>query len=187
MTVAVIYGGTRANGNTEFLAEQVVQGLPVERIYLRDYTIRPIEDLRHAEQGFQPIDDDYEAIMDRVLKHDTLLFATPIYWYGMSGLMKNFIDRWSQTLRDARRPHFREMMAAKTGYVIAVGGDDPLLKGLPLVQQFQHIFGFFGTRYGGYILGEGNRPGDIAHDQRALLQAEQLRQKLLKNPSQPLL
>ncbi|HZG16422.1 MAG TPA: flavodoxin family protein [Candidatus Bathyarchaeia archaeon] len=178
MSVAVIYGGTRANGNTEYLAEQAVKGLEVERIYLRDYTISPIEDLRHTEQGFHKIDDDYDEVIDRVLAHDIIIYATPIYWYGMSGLMKNFIDRWSQTLRDEKRPHFREKMAAKTAYVIAVGGDDPFLKGLPLVQQFQHIFGFFGTRYGGYILGEGNRPGDIKKDQEALLLAEQLREKL---------
>jgi len=178
MSVAVIYGGTRANGNTEYLAEQAVKGLEVERIDLRDYTISPIEDLRHTDEGFHPIDDDYEAVLDRVLAHDTIIYATPIYWYGMSGLMKNFIDRWSQSLRDEKRPHFREMMAAKTAYVIAVGGDAPFLKGLPLVQQFQHIFGFFGTRYGGYILGEGNRPGDIKKDQEALLLAERLREKL---------
>jgi len=178
MSVAVIYGGTRVNGNTEYLAEQAVKGLEVERIYLRDYTIFPIEDLRHTEQGFHKIDDDYDEVIDRVLAHDIIIYATPIYWYGMSGLMKNFIDRWSQTLRDEKRPHFREKMAAKTAYVIAVGGDDPSLKGLPLVQQFQHIFSFFGTRYGGYILGEGNRPGDIKKDQEALLLAEQLREKL---------
>ncbi|WP_134682756.1 flavodoxin family protein [Brevibacillus migulae] len=179
MSIAVIYGGTRPNGNTEYLAERAVKGLEAERIILKDYTIRPIEDLRHSEQGFQPVDDDYEAVIDRMLAHDTIIFATPIYWYGMSGLMKNFIDRWSQTLRDEKRPHFREKMAAKTAYVIAVGGDDDShLKGLPLIQQFQHIFGFFGTRYDGYILGKGNRPGDVRKDQRALLLAEQLREKL---------
>lgn len=147
---------------------------------MKEYTIRPIEDMRHDEQGFTEIDDDYTAVLDRMLAHDILIFATPIYWYGMSGHMKNFIDRWSQTLRDAKRPHFREMMTNKTAFVVAVGGDEPYLKGLPLVQQFQHIFGFMGTEYGGYILGEGNRPGDILNDQIALHAADQLRSKLLQ-------
>lgn len=180
MSVAVIYGGARPNGNTELLAERAVYGLDAERIHLKDYTIRPIEDLRHDERGFGDVDDDYEAVLDRMLAHDVLVFATPIYWYGMSGHMKNFIDRWSQTLRDQKRPSFREMMKNKTAYVIAVGGDEPYLKGLPLIQQFQYIFEFFGTPYGGYVLGQGNRPGDAANDQQALLVADQMREKLLR-------
>jgi multimeric flavodoxin WrbA len=181
MSIAVIYGGTRANGNTEILAERAIQGVTVDKIYLRDYRIQPIEDLRHTSQGFQEIGDDYSAIIDRVLENGTLLFVTPIYWYGMSGLMKNFIDRWSQTLRDSKRPHFKESMAAKTAYVITAGGDEPLLKGLPLIQQFQHIFDYFGTTFAGYIIGKGNRPGDIADDREALLLADQLRSKLLQD------
>ncbi|RUS45113.1 flavodoxin family protein [Cohnella sp. AR92] len=172
MRIAVIYGGTRANGNTELLAERVVAGLQADRIHLKDYTVYPIEDLRHAEGGFQEVGDDYSALIDRVLQNDILVFATPIYWYGMSGSMKNFVDRWSQTLRDADRPRFRERMSEMTAYVVAVGGDRPRLKGLPLALQFQHIFDFFGARYAGYLLGEGNRPGEILDDEEALRKAE---------------
>ncbi|WP_040949453.1 flavodoxin family protein [Gorillibacterium massiliense] len=177
MKIAVIYGGTRRGGNTELLAEAAVAGLNAERIFLMDHTIRPIEDLRHSEGGFHDVDDDYNAIIDHVMEHDILLFATPIYWYGMSGLMKNFIDRWSQTLRDANRPSFREQLKGKMAYVVAVGGDQPRLKGLPLVLQFQHIFDFFGTSYGGYILGEGHRPGDVKMDTQAIREAELMNAK----------
>ncbi|MBB3113973.1 multimeric flavodoxin WrbA [Paenibacillus phyllosphaerae] len=174
MKIAIVYGGTRAHGNTEMLTEQAVKDLHVDRIFLKEYRIQPIEDLRHTEEGFHDIDDDYNSVIDRVLEADVLVFATPIYWYGMSGFMKNFVDRWSQTLRDSNRPRFREQMKGKTGYVIAVGGDQPLLKGLPLVLQFQHIFEFFGTQYGGYVLGEGNRPGAILEDREAMRKAELL-------------
>lgn len=62
----------------------------------------------------------------------------------MSGTMKLFIDRWSQTLKDANYPDFKDVMSSKKAYVIAVGGDSPLLKGLPLIEQFQYIFDFLG-------------------------------------------
>ncbi|SEU02171.1 flavodoxin family protein [Paenibacillus sp. NFR01] len=178
MKIAVIYGGTRENGNTEQLAELALRGLDVERIKLKDYKVEVIEDLRHSESGFYDRGDDYNALIDRMVACDILVFATPIYWYGMSGLMKNFIDRWSQTLRDAERPHFREQMKNKTGYVIAVGGNKPLIKGLPLVLQFQHIFEFFGATYGGYILGEGHHPGAVLEDREALRKAELLNAEL---------
>ncbi|NRD77120.1 flavodoxin family protein [Bacillus sp. BRMEA1] len=178
MTIAVIYGGTRQNGNHELLTERAVQGIVTEEIYLRDHTILPIEDMRHSPEGFQDRSDDYNTIIDRILPHDILVFSTPIYWYSMSGTMKNFIDRWSQTLRDAKYPDFKNKMASKKAFVIAVGGDDPAMKGLPMIQQFKYIFDFMGIEFGGYILGEGNKPGDVLQDQEALFAASQLNLKL---------
>lgn len=179
MTIAVIYGGTRQDGNTEILTEQAIQGLSVERIHLKDYEIKPIEDLRHSSDGFQEINDDYNTIIDHILPHDILIFATPIYWFSMSGTMKNFIDRWSQTLKDANYPDFKTIMSSKKAYVIAVGGDTPSLKGLPLIQQFQYIFHFIGTTFDGYILAKGNRPGEIHQDKEAFGSAELMNKKLI--------
>ena len=178
MNIAVLYGGNRPNGNTETLTKKAIQGLVVEEIYLKDYLIRPIVDKRHAEEGFPEINDDYDSIIDRILQHDILIFSTPIYWYSMTGTMKNFLDRWSQTLKDAKYPDFKKQMSQKSAYVIAVGGDDPYMKGLPMIQQFQHIFDFIGTSFDGYIIGEGNKPGEIVQDMKALYAADQLREKL---------
>ena len=178
MSIAVIYGGTRHNGNTEILTELAVQGLAAEKIYLRDYEIKSIEDQRHAPEGFQDINDDYNSIIDRILPHDILIFSTPIYWYSMSGTMKNFVDRWSQTLRDSKYPDFKAKMSLKKAFVIAVGGDDPYLKGLPLIQQFHYIFDFMGISFEGYLLGEGNKPGDIFQDAQAISAAGHLQKNI---------
>jgi len=178
MSIAVLYGGNRPNGNTETLTKKAIQGLVVEEIYLKDYLIQPIMDKRHAEEGFPEINDDYDSIIDRILQYDILIFSTPIYWYSMTGTMKNFVDRWSQTLKDAKYPDFKKQMSQKSAYVIAVGGDDPYMKGLPMIQQFQYIFDFIGTSFAGYIIGEGNKPGEIVQDMKALYAAEQLREKL---------
>jgi multimeric flavodoxin WrbA len=181
MSIAVIYGGTRPNGNSEILTERVIQGIATEKIYLRDFNIQPIIDMRHSKEGFQERNDDYNSIIDRILPHDILIFSTPIYWYSMSGTMKNFIDRWSQTLRDPKYPDFKSKMASKKAFVIAVGGDDPYIKGLPLIQQFQYIFDFMGIEFAGYILGNGNKPGEVLQDKVALFAATQMRNKLTEN------
>ncbi len=178
MSIAVIYGGARQNGNTEQLTEYVIEGLQSEKFYLRDYHILPIDDQRHSERGFQDLGDDYNSVIKRVMAHDVLIFATPIYWYTMSGLMKNFVDRWTETLRDSEFPQFRQEMGSKKAFLIAVGGDEPHMKGLPLVLSFQHIMGYFGGKLDGYILGKGSKPGEILHDNAALTAAEQLRKKL---------
>ncbi|MET3290275.1 flavodoxin family protein [Brevibacillus fluminis] len=175
--VLVLYGSSRENGNSEKLADRVVEGLGATKIYLREHAITPIHDKRHTEEGFQPVDDDYDSIVHQMLAHDVIIFATPVYWYGMSGIMKNFIDRWSQSLRD-RSLSFKEKMGHKTAYVVMTGYDQAKLKGLPLVQQFQHIFEFVTTTYGGYIIGEGNKPDDILVDESALFEADKLNRRL---------
>ncbi len=175
--VLVLYGSSREGGNTEALTEVVVDGIASTKIHFRQKRILPIDDRRHTADGFQPVDDDYDAIVQDVLNHDILLFATPIYWYGMSGIMKDFVDRWSQSLRD-KRYRFKEELGKKQAYVIMTGGDQPRLKGLPLVQQFKYIFDFVSLPFAGYIIGEANKPGDILTDSRALFEARQLNEVL---------
>ena len=178
MKILVLNGSSREQGNTEWLTHTVLRDLPHTVIHLREKHIQQINDKRHTAEGFQPVDDDFDEVITQVLHHDLLIFATPLYWYGMSGIMKNFVDRWSQALRDSRY-QFKTDMARKEAYLVIVGGDNPRIKALPLVQQFQYIFGFVSTPFGGYVIGEGNKPGDVANDERAMLEAEAMYKQLV--------
>lgn len=177
MKILALYGSSRQNGNSEKLAEAALDELEITHLYLRDRNIQPIVDQRHEEGGFQPIDDDYDVTIEQVLEHDTLVFVTPLYWYGMSGAMKDFVDRWSQSLRDTRY-NFKEKMSKKKAYVIVTGGDNPRIKALPLIQQFQYIFEFMGMEFAGYVIGKGSQPDDILKDKRALEDAAILNEQL---------
>lgn len=97
--------------------------------------------------------------------------------YGMSDIMKNFIDRWSQSLR-LPAYDFKDALSRKQAYVVMAGGDNPKLKGLPLIQQFAYIFDFVGIPLAGYIIGERNKPGDVLSDTAAIFQAQELNNKL---------
>jgi multimeric flavodoxin WrbA len=177
MKILALYGSSRENGNSELLTDRALKDLEATRIYLRTKTILPVVDGRHSPKGFEPVHDDYDEIIAQVMAHDVLLFATPLYWYGMSGLMKNFIDRWSQSLRDERYD-FKASMKGKRVFVIVTGGDSVKIKGLPLIQQFQHIFDFMSMPFSGYILGRGNKPGDVLKDEEAMHEADLLNQYL---------
>jgi len=37
--------------------------------------------------------EDVKVILETMIISDVILFATPVYWFGPSGLMKNLIDR----------------------------------------------------------------------------------------------
>ncbi|NWO13796.1 flavodoxin family protein [Virgibacillus sp.] len=174
MSIVVFHGSTRTNGNTEFLTHHAIPQDTATHIYLRDYNIEPIVDKRHATEGFPHIQDDHLFLIDQLLKHETVVFATPIYWYGMSGPLKTFIDRWSQVLRDPNYPHFRQTLKDKKVYLILVGGDQPHIKGLPLVQQFQYICQFFGMTLEDYVIGQSRKPGEMANNKQTLQAASQL-------------
>ncbi|MCF6409751.1 flavodoxin family protein [Pseudalkalibacillus salsuginis] len=179
MEVTIIYGSTRKNGNTELLAEHVIRDLPAKKIFLKDFHIKDIVDQRHEPQGFTKVEDDYDRIIESVMGSDILIFATPLYWYGMSSVMKTFIDRWSQTIRDEEFPRFKELMGKKKAYLLVVGGDEPRIKGLPLVDQFKYICEFIGMEFKDYIIGEGVKPQEILNDEEALEEADQLNRKLI--------
>lgn len=180
MKIAVLDGGGRKGGNTQLLTKRVVEGIKVSEFYLKDYSISPILDERHEDAGFQTVDDDYDSLMTEIMDHDVLIFATPIYWYSMTATMKSFIDRWSQTMRQPAFEDFREQMSKKKAMVIAVGGDHPYTKGLPLIQQFAHIFSFVHLPFEGYILGKAHKPGDILNDEGALQAADRMNQLFTK-------
>jgi multimeric flavodoxin WrbA len=171
MKILALLGSTRENGNSEYLANKILEGTDHTIIKLAEKHIEPIIDMRHTEEGFSLVDDDYEELVHHMLEHDILLFATPLYWYGMSGPMKNFFDRWSQYLRDERF-NLKEELTKKKAYVIITGGSSANIKGLPLVQQFNYIFEFVNMEFTDYMIGAGVRPGDILNDLPSLKKAE---------------
>lgn len=178
MKIVAFIGSSRPNGNTEILTDVFLDGIEYKKVYLKDLTIKPIEDKRHTEEGFTIVDDDHDFIVEAILESDVLVFSTPIYWYSSTGLMKNLIDRFSQAIRDQRFPTLKEHLKSVETFVIAVGGDNPRIKGLPLIQQFKYTFDFLNMPFTGYVIGKASKPQEILQDKIALSQAKMLNQQL---------
>lgn len=180
MKVVAIYGSSRRNGNSEALTKLVLNELnktSYGEIFLLDHQIKPIIDERHDGEGFTQVDDDYESLIEQTLKYDALLFATPLYWYGMSGRLKNFIDRWSQSLRSDKYT-FKESMKGKKIYLVIVGGKSSPITALPLVQQFQFLAQFMEMEFSGYVIGKGVKPLEVLEDEDSIIAAKQLGKKI---------
>ncbi|MFJ5792665.1 flavodoxin family protein [Lysinibacillus sp. NPDC093197] len=178
MKIVTFIGSSRNGGNSELLTDIVLKDITHKKIYLKDLDIRPIEDLRHTKDGFQVIKDDYDNVIEELQNSDIVIFATPIYWYSMSGIMKNMVDRFSQSIRDNRFPDLKERLKKIRTIVVIVGGDKPRIKGLPLIQQFQYTFEFLEMSLWSYIIGEANKPGEIMDDKYALSQAALLNENI---------
>ena len=98
--VLVISTSLRPGSNSELLARQFAQGAQeaghtVEMISLAGRDIRFCKGcLACQTTGRCVICDDADTIVQEKMLHaDVLAFATPIYYYGMSGQMKTLLDR----------------------------------------------------------------------------------------------
>ncbi len=97
--VLVITTSLRARSNSDRLAEELIRGAAdaghdVERISLKGKEIRfCIGCLACQKTQKCVLKDDAAEIAEKVKNADTLVFATPIYYYEMSGQMKTFLDR----------------------------------------------------------------------------------------------
>ena len=97
--VIVISTSLRAGSNSDMLAEKFAEGAKasgndVEKISLRGKEIKfCVGCLSCQKTGACVFKDDVPAIMEKVLNADVVCWATPIYYYEMSGQMKTLIDR----------------------------------------------------------------------------------------------
>jgi multimeric flavodoxin WrbA len=97
--IVIISTSLRPGSNSNALAEQFAEGAKVagnevEFISLRGKEIKfCIGCLSCQKTGACVFKDDVPAIMDSVLNADVVCWATPIYYYEMSGQMKTLIDR----------------------------------------------------------------------------------------------
>lgn len=97
--VIVISTSLRVHSNSDMLAEQFMEGAKsvgheVKKIELIGKKIAFCRGcFGCAKLGKCVIDDDVNAIMKDVMQADVIVWATPIYYYEMSGQMKTLIDR----------------------------------------------------------------------------------------------
>ena len=97
--VLVITASLRAKSNSDVLAERLIAGArdaghEVEHVSLKGKDIRfCIGCLACQKTQKCVLGDDTVWIAEKVKNADTLVFATPIYYYEMSGQMKTLLDR----------------------------------------------------------------------------------------------
>ena len=97
--VLVISTSPRKGSNSDTLAEEFTRGAQdagnqVEKVTLRDKTIGFCRGCLACQSTQRCVfHDDADAIAGKMLTADVLVFATPIYYYGMCGQMKTMLDR----------------------------------------------------------------------------------------------
>lgn len=99
MKILGILGSGRKDGNTEILLDHALQeaqnnGSSASKIVLRDMTIAPCDGCRGCEKtGECIIRDDMQEVYRGIKEADGIIWASPVYYWSMSGLTKIALDR----------------------------------------------------------------------------------------------
>ncbi len=97
--IVIISSTPRKNGNSELLAESFAKGAKdagheVTVIKLRELNYSFCKGCELCQKTKKcTIKDDVTATLPAVAEADVIVFATPVYYYAMSGQLKTYIDR----------------------------------------------------------------------------------------------
>ncbi len=89
----IIQGSSRSNGDTFTVVNYIANKYGFDTIDLKKMQIG------HYDYEFKNSNDDFLPTIKNIIeRYETIIFATPVYWYSMSGILKVFFDRISDLL-----------------------------------------------------------------------------------------
>lgn len=100
MKIVILQGSPNLDGSTSVLAESFTEGAreaghEVQRIDLSTKDVKPCTGcVSCGYEGPCVQKDDNQEIKEAILSSDMIVFATPLYYYGMSAQLKIVIDRF---------------------------------------------------------------------------------------------
>lgn len=98
----IIQGSSKSEGNTNLISSFLNIDNKFDMIDLKT------KNIGHFDYEFKNANDDFLSLLEEIIeKYDTIIFATPVYWYSMSGMLKVFFDRLSDLL------HYKKELGRK--------------------------------------------------------------------------
>lgn len=167
-SVLFIVGSARPNGNTELLARLAAKSLDADAgqvwLNLLHDPLPVFEDIRHHDTRKYSVANSVERrYIDETLAATDIVIVSPVYWYSLTASAKLYLDHWSAWMR-LPDLDFRNRMRGKTLWGITVLSDEGLLGVQPLIETLRLSADYMDMKWGGVLMGYGNRPGDILND-----------------------
>ncbi|NUS25810.1 MAG: flavodoxin [Streptomyces sp.] len=170
-----LLASSRSDGNTELLARRAAEQLPadVEQrwIDLAAHPLPDFEDLRHDSDHVRPTGGATGLLFDATIAATDIVIASPLYWYSVSGHAKRYLDYWSGWLRTPGID-FKGTMAGRTLWGVTALAHEESEVADPLIGTLHHSAAYLRMRFGGVLLGNGSKPGDVLGDTEALARAK---------------
>ena len=133
-TIIIIQGSSKSDGNTTLISNY----LNKEKQF--DFVDLSTKNIGHFNYEFKNANDDFIPLIEEVIeKYDTIIFATPVYWYSMSGTLKVFFDRLSDLLH--YKKELGRKLRGKNMAMISNSGANDLKKGfsMPFIESANYL------------------------------------------------
>ncbi|TPN81377.1 flavodoxin family protein [Aquimarina algicola] len=130
----IIQGSSRSNGNTNKIVSFVQKKTDFDIIDLKLKRFSGFDyDSKNQNDDFLPL---IKEIADQ---YSIIIFATPVYWYSMSGIMKNFFDRITDCLTIEKK--IGRKLRGKAMAMISCGSDSTIKNGfeMPFVESANYL------------------------------------------------
>jgi len=192
MKIMCVVGSRRKKGNTSILTQEVLkpfeaQGVETELIFLGDYDIAGCSGCEGCRDSYKClINDDMQKLYPALIKADALILGSPTYFYNISADMKAFIDRCYclEVFDESDRSVWMgisEALGGKYAAVIAVCEQDNEEDMGFTVEAMVKPLEALGYRIVSVVKAlHAFAEGDVSKNDRAMKEAEQAGEKLLK-------
>lgn len=138
----IVYASARKESDTKKFVELLFSDVEYDFIDLLDHSID-----HYNYKNNYTADDSFLEIINTVLCHKVIVFATPVYWYSMSGQLKIFFDRFTDLVTVHKS--LGRQLKNKYIFLLAVGAEKDLPIGFEV--PFQSTCNYLDMFYGGSI------------------------------------
>ena len=138
----ILQGSSRSKGDTNIIVNYIATKNNVEVIDLN------IKNIGHYDYEYKNANDDFISVITEIIeKYDTIIFATPVYWYSMSGILKVFFDRISDLLQTSKS--IGRKLRGKNMAMLSCSNSNDLNQAFSM--PFQETANYLGMNYLGDI------------------------------------
>ncbi|MEM8524023.1 MAG: NAD(P)H-dependent oxidoreductase [Bacteroidota bacterium] len=134
----IILGSSNSHGDTSKMATfvSVQTGFPIVDLKTKN--------ILEFDYEFNNQHDDFLPLIQEIVNnYELIVFATPVYWYTMSGILKTFFDRISDCLK-IEKPTGRKLRGMEMA-VISCASDRILKEGFHM--PFKETAKYLGMNY----------------------------------------
>lgn len=166
--------GSPRKGNTEFMLNTILNKVKSnkELILLRDYNIKHCEGTANCSKTKNCcIKDDMNKLYKKLEEADIIIFGSPAYWYSVTGIFKDFMDRCTPY-------YYNKKLGGKKAILITVGQDETKESIIPVINLLKKFCKELEIKIIKDYLAIGLEANDISKDKKVIKDLEKIGEKL---------
>lgn len=162
MKILVLTGSPRQGGNSAVLADSFIKGAEEagHTVFRFDAAFKNVHPCigcnKCGMDGPCIFNDDFEFVREHIVDADVVVFATPMYYFGISAQLKTVIDRFYAINGKIHRP--------KKAVLLMTYANTAASEAEPIKKHYEVLLNYLGWQDAGQVIASGVWPvGAVEH------------------------